>query len=319
MIRFSRFPFFVCVMGVITWQLGCTSSSPQTFSIEETLWQLEEIIPTDGTEVSIAQFPASTLIFKDGDVSGQTACNFFGSSYTVAGSNLSIGEIEMTAAACIDEQLNEQENSLMMGFGTVQTFAIEGDRLTLTTAGEKLIFRAQPNNQGSEVAVYTALLREWRGEKPGFVIINDTAFNAPGISLDDTLEIVQNQLVSMSQGSGMELDPATLADFRAKNETPHPLEGVFPSNYPVSFITNEYLTSLFSGGETSGWELFGIQYPDAIGILTLSRVGFNAVGDKALVHMAWMTEADRGNYYHLFTHTNGFWLNSLGFRLEIPQ
>jgi hypothetical protein len=94
------------------------------------------------------------------------------------------------------------------------------------------------------------------------------------------------------------------ADFEAKNENPGDLE-------PRFSLSTEYLIAnldtIFDVG-ASGWDDFYAEYPEADGVLTLSRVGFNESMDTALLLVTYYHGglAGRGQYV-LLTKTGGSW------------
>jgi hypothetical protein len=68
------------------------------------------------------------------------------------------------------------------------------------------------------------------------------------------------------------------------------------------------MTSIF-GQNQDGWQLFYEQYPDAPGITTLSRVGFNYAFDQALVYVGTLSHYLAGaGYYVLLKKVNGSWI-----------
>ena len=66
--------------------------------------------------------------------------------------------------------------------------------------------------------------------------------------------------------------------------------------------------ALFSINQ-DGWTLFYNRYPDAPGIITFSRVGFNEAIDQALCYVGFQSQLLSGaGYYFLLKKVNGNWV-----------
>ena len=191
------------------------------------------------------------------------------------------------------------------------SFRIDGDQLLLTYPGGQLQFGVQPDPSGDENAVYAALLREWDLGAGPYVIRGTTAYNAPGIGLDETLAAVEDQI----QPAGA-VDPQVLADFREKNAPAHALKDVLALPVPVTFVSQAEIDALRAVDGTVDWGLFNEQYPGADRIYTLSRVGFNAAGDQALVYLGLLSAGDSGDFYSWLELDDGLWVATRSFRLS---
>jgi heat shock protein HslJ len=102
-----------------------------------TSWRLfayRKTKPLDGTEISAN--------FEEGFVRGSAGCNSYGAPYQLDGEGISLGEIELTAMACLEpEGVMEQEAYLMDFLANVRTYSLEGEQLELYRAdGEGLFF-----------------------------------------------------------------------------------------------------------------------------------------------------------------------------------
>ncbi len=150
-----------------------------------------------------------------------------------------------------------------------------------------------PDLSAEEFAIYAALLH--LGEGQGMRVIQDrtdTAF----ISGEHSITYIQEQLP--------QVDPETIADLQAKNQESYALQDLFPPEVEgVVFISREEVDAFFEDG---GWDAFYEKYPQANGIIEVSRVGFNSAGDEALVYvgnqhdylagagfLVWMEKVDR--------------------------
>jgi heat shock protein HslJ len=315
--------WFILSMVIGLALVGCAavegdSGAADAHGLEGRLWQLQTIIQKDGMQHSIAERDAIIAYFEDGTVGGQTACNSYGGPYTVEGQQLRItGPLAMTLQACPDVR-GEQEALFIAGLEAANSYTINGDQLIITFPDGRLIFHAQADTSFDEDAVYAALLREWRGGSGQFVILNETRFNAPGKELDETLDAVQTQLKSLEDAGLPVLDATTMADFRKKNRSLHRLDAILDIPFPVVFISQEEVDALFAGGEKAGWQAFQARYPDTLGILSLSRVGFDETGDQALVYMGLQADDDTGGFYSLLTRHNSIWTATTSFRLWGP-
>ena len=69
----------------------------------------------------------------------------------------------------------------------------------------------------------------------------------------------------------------------------------------------EDMQGLF-GENQNGWDIFYTRYPEAPGIITVSKVGFNLAADQALVYLGiqshWL--AGSGTYF-LLVKKDGVW------------
>ncbi|WP_265581507.1 META domain-containing protein [Methanofollis aquaemaris] len=81
--------------------------------------------------VSVISGTTITAVFdEDGKVAGSAGCNRYFASYTVNGTEMTIGPAGSTLMACIDEDVMKQESTYLGLLSTVKTFAIEGETLT---------------------------------------------------------------------------------------------------------------------------------------------------------------------------------------------
>ncbi|PIW02034.1 MAG: hypothetical protein COW42_03080, partial [Deltaproteobacteria bacterium CG17_big_fil_post_rev_8_21_14_2_50_63_7] len=85
-----------------------------------------------------------TLVLKDGEATGRVTCNHMNGTYTLSGDDqLSIKPGSITELAC-DAALLDQEGQYVELLGTIATYKLEGDTLTLRSADGKngVIFNA---------------------------------------------------------------------------------------------------------------------------------------------------------------------------------
>lgn len=112
--------------------LGACGSSSATASPVGS-WTLSSYTYRDRTVT--ASTPAATVTFTtDGKVTGTTGCNDFGGRWSTKGTELRFTAVGLTSKACNDKDgsLTAQESIMEIAFSKPQTFAIDGDRLTIS-------------------------------------------------------------------------------------------------------------------------------------------------------------------------------------------
>ena len=150
-----------------------------------------------------------------------------------------------------------------------------------------------------EQAVYTSLLTKMYTATE-FVIMDTTATDPGGIeNTSQTLASVLQNMHDVALG--------TVDSFKTRNEAAHPIRSDMNLGSPYILLSQDERNQIFDQNQ-SGWEIFYGRYPDAPGITTLSRVGFNASLDQALVYLGtqsnWLAGAV---YYILLKKVNGVW------------
>ena len=150
-----------------------------------------------------------------------------------------------------------------------------------------------------EQAVYAFLLSKTYQHK-GYVIMADTATNlSGGNNTTQTLDYVLQNIHNVT--------PETVDSFRSRNAGSQTLRPDMQLGGPYTLLSQAGKNRIFSQNQ-SGWDIFYNHYPQAPGITTFSRVGFNAGLDQALVYMGtqsnWLVGA---GYYILLKKSNGIW------------
>jgi len=113
---------------------ACSSSSGQP-DLNGTSWVLTQL---QGNPVILTAVP--TLIFKDGQVSGNASCNSFGGSYQRGwGDALKFGQLMSTLMACVDPSVMEQEGKYLGVLGQVAKYRVEGTHLYLYDQADQLL------------------------------------------------------------------------------------------------------------------------------------------------------------------------------------
>ncbi len=150
-----------------------------------------------------------------------------------------------------------------------------------------------------EQAVYAFLLPKMY-KNHGYVIMALTTTGPTGVdNTSQTLDYVLKNLHDVAS--------ETVASFRARNDTSQPLRKDMDLGSPYTLLTQAARNQIFSQNQ-SGWDIFYNRYPQAPGITTLSRVGFNAALDQALVYIGtqsnWLAGA---GYYVLLKKGSSGW------------
>lgn len=150
-----------------------------------------------------------------------------------------------------------------------------------------------------ELAVYGFLLSEMYTHS-GYVIMNTTATSETGVeNTNQTVEYVLQNLHGV--------DPTTVTSFKDRNASAHRLKADMAIGNPYTLLTQTSRNEIFSVNQ-SGWDIFYSRFPDAPGITTFSKVGFNSTLDQALIYMGTNSNWQVGEgYYLLLQKANGGW------------
>lgn len=84
---------------------------------------------------------AITLEFgADGHAGGSAGCNNYGSDYTVSDGGISFTAPVSTLMACLDQLVMENEAAYLQALIEIDSYALSGNRLTLTGGEHTLVF-----------------------------------------------------------------------------------------------------------------------------------------------------------------------------------
>ena len=113
--------------------------------LEGTTWQLDGISTAD----SVSSVPAGTttptfVLAADGTVTLDTGCNGGRSTATVSGSTITFGPVITTKKACADRAGRQTEAAVLAVLDGAVEWSITEKTLTLTKAGQGLVYRAAP-------------------------------------------------------------------------------------------------------------------------------------------------------------------------------
>jgi heat shock protein HslJ len=113
---------------------ACSGYSGQP-DLNGTAWMLTQL-----QGKSIMSPPIPTLIFKDGQVSGNASCNSFGGSYQRGwGDALKFGQLMSTLMACVDPSVMEQEGKYLGVLGQVAKYRVENNHLYLYDQADQFL------------------------------------------------------------------------------------------------------------------------------------------------------------------------------------
>ena len=100
------------------------------------------------------------------------------------------------------------------------------------------------------------------------------------------------------------LSEDTVSDLLAKEGTGERFEQAFALPRATVFLDDTEARQLFPRG--ADWKLFYEKYPDSGGVFHVSRAGWNAAGDQALVHVGrqWVGRAGNGSLVLLRVNDN---------------
>jgi len=155
-----------------------------------------------------------------------------------------------------------------------------------------------------EYAVYNAVIEAKYREHPHsgaelVVIRNRTvAYRDEPKTLDETLKWGSK----LTPGG---IPPELIENLEKQNQQDHDISDLFNSSVKHVLIAEDEIAKIMKEGE---WELFYQKYPKAQGLISLSRVGFDAAKTKALVYFGNPTSATSGKGgYLLLEKKAGAW------------
>ena len=160
---------------------------------------------------------------------------------------------------------------------------------------------SQPINSltNEEYAVYDTVIKSlYQTESIELIVINDhTATDlAPGETLEQAMQYVQDNMEQV-------IDPETLADYKNQNQKSIQLEESFSLDIPYILLTETQSNQILDA--TNNWDNFNQTYPNAQGIMTLSRVGFNAGRDQAVLYIGNRAGLGTGEGFYVFLTKEG--------------
>jgi heat shock protein HslJ len=110
---------------------GCTSPKAESVRLDGTSWVLESL---KGQAVSSSTDSQITMQFAGDTISGSDGCNSYSSTYTLKGSEFSVGkDIISTLMACADPVM-QQAGAFTTALKQAASVEIDGDQLMLLDA-----------------------------------------------------------------------------------------------------------------------------------------------------------------------------------------
>ncbi len=107
--------------------------------LDETRWQLESLVDSDGNITRLAIDGNIFLTFDDDEVNGNGGCNSFNGTMTTDDTQMSFGDIAATLMACADDDVNQRETEFFTALGDVASYEIIGQTLTLYDADGSVV------------------------------------------------------------------------------------------------------------------------------------------------------------------------------------
>jgi heat shock protein HslJ len=110
---------------------------PNYARLEDRKWVLDK--DYSGIDGNSSAAPFINFDKAKGSAGGNTGCNVFGGSYTVAGNNIRISEVISTMRACIEDERMNTERKFLDGLRNADRFEIKGQDLSLYKASTLLL------------------------------------------------------------------------------------------------------------------------------------------------------------------------------------
>lgn len=119
----------MAAIAAATLLAGCTAVVPAgpAASLKNTSWVVTEV----NGEPTLADFQPTIAFGSADEVGGNSGCNNFGGTYTLTGTQISFGELMMTAMLCTDNGRNQQETAFHTALGTVVSVRFASDTVEM--------------------------------------------------------------------------------------------------------------------------------------------------------------------------------------------
>jgi heat shock protein HslJ len=128
-------------------------------------WRLTDGEGPDGPIPIVDSHDITLVIEEDGSWGGTAACNSYGATVELDGTDLRVTELFQTEMACIEEGVMESEAAYLTAFGQVTSFEVADEVLTLHGDGVRLDYDLQPHEPEASVIGTTrpieSLLEGW--------------------------------------------------------------------------------------------------------------------------------------------------------------
>ncbi len=100
-----------------------------TAGLERGTWQLASFGPVEAPQAASG---SATIAFDGARASGTTGCNNFNGGYSATASTISFEAFLVTAAACTDEAITNQERAVLGALAGTTNYSIAGDQLRIS-------------------------------------------------------------------------------------------------------------------------------------------------------------------------------------------
>lgn len=137
------------VVGLVL-LVGCAEPAGPPGDPTAIAWELESAA-IDDQPIPIVDGHPITLSFTDGGAGGTAACNGYGGSFAMTGSDVIFTDLAWTEMACLPEEIMDSERLYLEALPRVQAFAMSDERLTLSGDGVELVFAALPQVPTAEL------------------------------------------------------------------------------------------------------------------------------------------------------------------------
>ena len=136
--------------------------------------------------------------------------------------------------------------------------------------------------------------------------------NTEQVLIVDQTRVVKPELLKRNLAefqNNFLLAPELVDSFMERNQQPHQIEPRLDLGLEYQLLTQEQIDELRPLDEASGWKLFDEKYPNTVGFIYLSRVGFSADLSQALVYFEWSRyeQSILGGYF-LMSKQDGLWV-----------
>lgn len=113
-------------------------------------WTLTRLV-VNGQDQPLSSANPITLSFdpQNDSISGNSGCNSYGASYTLAGNQLSFEHMRSTLAFCENDGVMTREFAYLDALGRVASYHLEGNTLTFADANGQLLMTFRPRDSSA--------------------------------------------------------------------------------------------------------------------------------------------------------------------------
>lgn len=137
--NFAVFSFFASCLLILTLLSSCDEPPFDPAAVEGNDWELVSYQLTGGETVPAHTERASTLMMKEGQLSGSTGCNRMNGSYTMEEQTLTVGPLMTTKMAC--QGMMKQENAVLSIIQATPELSMDKEQLIFSGAKGRLVYQ----------------------------------------------------------------------------------------------------------------------------------------------------------------------------------